>query len=130
VRDILHNRSLVEPEHGEPHPLDDGNLEYLMFGGGNEYFLSHRITFHQTPANNAFHQLFGLDDATAAALRFDLPTLAATVRLAGPAATAEGRLPAAGGSFAGRVTGLVDHSDTALDVELGTGEELYLEMLM
>jgi hypothetical protein len=133
VKHILYKQQLEEPASNAPSPLDEGRLEYLLFGAGHEFFISHKITLHGTenqPDDNAFHQLFAVRESTAERLNFDLLRKAAIVEIDATHATSLGHLPDAGGTFPGRVQGLIRDGDTPLPLELELHAEHYLEVLM
>lgn len=60
VRDVVYFQDLRELNPSLPHPLAAEKREYLLFGSGGEYFLSHKISLHGDtgrPDNNGFHQV-------------------------------------------------------------------------
>ena len=134
VRKILFFQDFRELDPDAPHPLDEGRLEMLLFGGDGEYFLTHRITLHGDPEapeerNNAFHQVFPLRSASAERLRFRSLSEAVPLTLDGAEATSVGRLPEAGGRFPARLHGLIEGVSTPLPLEVEVGPEHYLEVL-
>jgi hypothetical protein len=133
VRKILFFQDFRALDPAAPHPLDEGRLEMLLFGGDGEYFLTHRITLQgepKEPGDNAFHQVFPVRAATAERLRFGTLGQAVPLTLEGSEATPLGRLPAAGGRFPARLDGLVEGVSTSLPLEIEVGPEHYLEVLL
>lgn len=131
VEEILYFADLREPL-AESSPHQQGRLEYLLFGGGDEFFLSHRITLHGTQDesdDNAFHQVFKLSPAAAAALRFGAERHAMEVHFSSDDGTAMGRLPETGGTFGGVLRGLVTGVDDGLPFGPEVEAEHYLEVL-
>lgn len=130
VKEILFAQHLQRPEADDPHPLDAGRLDFLLFGSGDEYFISHKITLHEAPTDNAFHQVFFLQEQTAQRLNFDLTRAVALIEIDGAHAAANGRLPEEGGTFPGQITELIQGVDVPLPIELEVHPEHYLEVLM
>jgi hypothetical protein len=130
VKEILFAQALQSPEAGDPHPLDAGRLDFLLFGSGDEFFISHKITLHEAPTDNAFHQVFFLQEQTAQQLNFDLTRSTALIEIDGAHAEANGRLPETGGAFPGQLKELVQGVDVPLPIELAVHPQHYLEVLM
>jgi len=130
VKEILFVQHLQPPAFDVAHPLDNGELEFLLFGFGNEFFISHKITQHEAPTDNAFHQVFEVQESTAERLNFDLTRKAVLVLIEGIHATEAGRLPEAGGIFLSQIMELVVGGEGSLPIELEVGPEHYLEILM
>ncbi len=131
VVEILYFEDLRKPLTGT-HPRDEGRLEFLLFGGGEEFFLDHRITLDGTQNaddDNAFHQVFRLTPGAAARMRFSADRNVVGVQLSTEEATAAGRLPTTGGSFGALLLGLVAGSEATIPVTLDIGPEHYLEVL-
>jgi hypothetical protein len=129
---ILYVHDLREDVADVPHPLSQGRLEYLLFGGDGEYFAEHRITLHagaDEGEDNAFHQVFELKPSTAQRLNFDVTRRTVLLDIDAGHATPAGRLPEAGGSFAAHLVGLVQDADTPLPLDLELEREHYLEVL-
>ena len=130
VKEILYAQPLQAPGPDDPHPLDSGRLEFLLFGSRDEYFISHKITLHDDPTDNAFHQVFELQESTAQKLNFDLTRKVALVEINGTHAAANGRLPETGGSFPCSLNELIQNCEVPLPFELEVHPEHYLEVLM
>lgn len=130
VKEILYAQPLQAPAPDVPHPLETGKLEFLLFGSRDEYFISHKITLHNQPTDNAFHQVFELQESTAQQLNFDLTRKVALVEIDGTRAAANGRLPETGGSFPCSLNELIQDSEVPLPLELEVHPEHYLEVLM
>lgn len=128
VNEIVFFQPLEGSEDGAS-TLSQGRLEYLLFGSSGEFFLSHRLSFHDDPADNAFHQLFRLTPEAAERLNLAATRQALTVRFDAGHATAEGRLPEAGGGFDAHLGGVIDGAEVALPLPLSLEPELYLEVL-
>lgn len=132
VRRVLFFQDFRELDPGALHPLAEGKLEMLLFGGRGDYFLSHRITLHSgegNPGDNAFHQVFPVLPASAERLRFDSLRQAVPLTVEGAEATPQGRLPAAGGRFPAQLEGLIEGVPTPLTFDIEVGPEHYLEVL-
>ena len=128
VRDVVFFQDLRELDPSTPHPLTAGKREFLLFGSGEELFLTHRITLHGRqgrPDDNGFHQVLPVRAVTAEGL--DLSTRAAAVEVAFTARDFE-LYPVDGGEFQVEVTGLEADESPRLALEVGL--EHYFENLM
>jgi hypothetical protein len=131
VKKILYAQQLQKPALEVPHPLDTGKMEFLLFGAGDEYFISHKITLHgekKKPNNNGFHQVFAINKNTAEQLKVDLTRRAALIEIDNDHASVEGRLPVTGGKFPCRL--ILKCIETSLPLDLEALSEHYLEVLM
>lgn len=133
VKDILYAQHLKKPAFTVPHPLDTGKLEFLLFGGGDEYFISHKITLHgekKKPNNNGFHQVFVINKNTANRLKVDLTRRAALIEIDDDHASEVGRLPETGGKFPCQLKQLEPCMEISLPLDMDVLPEHYLEVLM
>jgi len=130
VKEILYAQPLQTPAQDVPHPLDSGGLEFLLFGARDEFFISHKITLHSDPSDNAFHQVFVVQESNAQQLNFDLTRKAAVAEIDAALATGQGRLPDIGGNFPSLINELIQGSETPLPFELAVHPQHYLEVLM
>lgn len=133
VKEILYAKHLQIPASSVPHPRDTGKLEFLLFGGGDEYFISHEITLHgekKKPDNNGFHQVFVIKKSTAERLKIDLTSRTALIEIDAGHASLDGRLPVAGGKFPCRIKQLPPCMEISLPLDLEVLAEHYLEILM
>lgn len=131
VRKILFFQDFRTLDPDAIHPLTRrrGRLEMLLFGSEGEYFLTHRITLHGEPSDNAFHQVFPVSTASAERFRFGSLEQAVAVTIDGSEATDLGRLPVAGGTFPARIEGLIEGDPTSRQLEIEVEGEHYLEIL-
>jgi len=133
VKEILYAQHLQKPGLDVPHPLDTGKLEFLLFGAGDEYFISHKITLHgenKKPNNNGFHQVFVIEKSTAERLNVDLTGRTALIEIDGDHASVAGRLPVSGGKFPCRLRQLAPCIEISLPLDMEVLPEHYLEVLM
>jgi hypothetical protein len=133
VKDILYAQHLKKPAFDVPHPLETGKLEFLLFGAGDEYFISHKITLHgekKKPNNNGFHQVFVIKKSTAERLKVDLTRRTALLEINDDHASEEGRLPDTGGKFPCQLKQLDPCIEISLPLDMEVLPEHYLEVLM
>lgn len=129
IKHIVYFRDLRHPLDTIPNPLKHDRLEYLLFGARGEFFLSHKITFHAEPFNNAFHQVFQLKDTIAERFNFDATRKALLVEI-DSAHSSEGWLPREGGTFPGALKGFIEDELTPLPLNVELEGEHYREKLM
>ena len=75
VNQIIYFQDLRLFDSKTTHPLEEGKLQFLLFGANDQYFITHKITLHGEkgiPDNNGFHQVFLVEAGSAQHLNFDL----------------------------------------------------------
>jgi hypothetical protein len=131
VSRILYFQDLRVFDPNSTHPLEEGKLQFLLFGANGQYFITHKITLHgekEKSNDNGFHQVFPVGSVSAQHLNFDLIRQTALVEIDASKATSQGRLPKFGGNFASVIKNLIKDTDTPFSMEIGP--EHYLEELM
>lgn len=131
VNRILYFQDLRLFDSTTTHPLEEGKLQFLLFGANGQYFIAHKITLHGEkgkPDDNGFHQVFPVGPGSAQHLNFDLIRQTALVEFDAGNETTQGRLPKSGGNFTSVIKNLIKGADTPFFIEIGP--EHYLEELM
>ena len=131
VNRILYFQNLRLFDSKTTHPLEEGKLQFLLFGANGQYFITHKITLHGEkgkPNDNGFHQVFPVGPGSAQQLNFDLIRQTALIEIDAGNATSQGRLPISGGNFTSVIRDLIKDADTPFSIEIGP--EHYLEELM
>jgi hypothetical protein len=131
VNRILYFQDLRLFDSTTTHPLEEGKLQYLLFGANDQYFITHKITLHGEkgkPNNNGFHQVFPVGIGSARHLNFDLIRQTALIEIDASNATSQGLLEKSGGNFVSVIKNLIKDADIPFDIKIGP--EHYLEELM